>query len=304
MESYLTEEAIWANGLASRLRLIQANFADDQVPARQNYLVEEIERGLKGVIASKRKDYLHALAEKFPAWEGAPAAGGPAESKAPAQPETPENLLARLLEAAPSLSADARAELGKKLQQAGLGVKEQAAGSMEFSAEWRKKFNIMPEASMEGQRVAKLFTALSEMALGLDQLSWALWKQVAPQSNIRKEGEFSKLAGSYLGGSVEVSTTQVTQLLEKTRRLTASLLGAIGRGSNQYAKGHLDKFSPEAIEDLAKIEKKPWESLESVSWRKYKELARERISEPAIENEIQKAIAKAAEDLMVGRGLK
>src|SRR5436190_20364451 len=104
MESYLTEEAIWANGLASRLRLIQANFADDQPPARQNYLFEEIERGLKGVIASKRKDYLKALGEKFPAWQGTSTPSPTADNRQAAQPETPETLLMRLLEAALTLS--------------------------------------------------------------------------------------------------------------------------------------------------------------------------------------------------------
>ena len=29
MDSHLTEEALWASGLASRLKLLQANFADD-----------------------------------------------------------------------------------------------------------------------------------------------------------------------------------------------------------------------------------------------------------------------------------
>ena len=46
MESYLAEEALWANGLAARLRLVQANFADDQASSRQAYIAEEMERGL------------------------------------------------------------------------------------------------------------------------------------------------------------------------------------------------------------------------------------------------------------------
>src|SRR5437016_5732346 len=49
MESYLSEEALWAGGLASRLRLIQANFADDSSSIRQGYIIEEIERAIKPV---------------------------------------------------------------------------------------------------------------------------------------------------------------------------------------------------------------------------------------------------------------
>ena len=60
------------------------------------------------------------------------------------------------------------------------------------------------------------------------------------------------------------------------------------------------QFAPEVIEDLAKIERGFAQSLESVSWKKYVQLAKEYASEPVIENEIQKAIAKAAERLMMG----
>ena len=67
MESHLSEEALWASGLASRLRLIQANFADDPSSVRQGYLLEEIERALKPVSPTRRKNYLDSLAERFPA---------------------------------------------------------------------------------------------------------------------------------------------------------------------------------------------------------------------------------------------
>src|SRR6266705_3536082 len=74
MESYLSEESLWASGLASRLRLIQTNFADDSPATRQNYIAEEIDRALKAVVPSKRKSYLGALAERFPAWQAGPPA--------------------------------------------------------------------------------------------------------------------------------------------------------------------------------------------------------------------------------------
>ena len=146
----------------------------------------------------------------------------------------------------------------------------------------------------------KLLAALYEMTLAMDQLVWTLWKQIAPQSNIRKEGDFAKLAGPYLVGDTEVSTQQLVQILERTRKLNASLLGATGRGSSNYAKKYVGQFAPEVIEDLAKMERGFAQSLESVSWKKYVQLAKEHASEPVIENEIQKAIAKAAERLMMG----
>ena len=60
MDSYLTEEAMWASGLASRLKLLQANFADDAPATRQNYITEEIDRALKSVVPARRKLHLQA----------------------------------------------------------------------------------------------------------------------------------------------------------------------------------------------------------------------------------------------------
>src|SRR6185436_18048915 len=93
MDSYLTEEALWASGLASRLKMLQANFADDTPATRQTYITEEIDRAIKGVVPAKRKLYLQALAERFPAWQaaqGAPVAPPPQG----AAPEAPSELLA------------------------------------------------------------------------------------------------------------------------------------------------------------------------------------------------------------------
>ena len=69
----MSEDAEWASGLGGQLRLVQASFADDDAATRQQYLSEEIARALKTVPPTKRRAYLQALAERFPAWEGAPA---------------------------------------------------------------------------------------------------------------------------------------------------------------------------------------------------------------------------------------
>ena len=154
---------------------------------------------------------------------------------------------------------------------------------------------------MQLERAVKLLIMTTELALALDQLAWALWKQVAPKSTIRKESELNRLAGSYLAGDAEVSSSQLSQPLEKTRRLIAGLLGAVGRAGSSYAKKYISRLSPEMIEDWAKMEKKWNESIEAACWRKFVQQAKEHASEPAIEHEIQEAIAKAAENLILGR---
>src|SRR5437773_2643198 len=99
MQSHLSEEALCASGLAPRLRLIQANFADDSPSIRQRYVVEEIERALKPISPTRRKAYLESQADRFPAWDGVRSTAQ-SDSKVGAAPLTPEELVGRLVELA------------------------------------------------------------------------------------------------------------------------------------------------------------------------------------------------------------
>ena len=300
MESALSEESLWVRGLAARLRLIQANFADDSSSVRQGYLTEEIERALKPVSPTRRKAHLDLLAERFPAWEGVRSASR-SDDKAGVAPLTPEELVARLIQLAPTLSPEARASFARELQGAGLSIKESADVFLELPPELQKKLGLPPGKPLQLERAIKLLVITADLTLALDQLAWALWKQLAPKSTIRKETEFNRMAGAYLTGDAEVSTAQLAQPVEKTRRLIAGLLGAVGRAGSTYAKKYTTRLSPEVIEDWGKMEKKWNESIESACWRKFVQQAREHASEPAIEHEIQEAIAKAAENLILGR---
>src|SRR5581483_412856 len=300
MDSYLSEEALWANGLAARLKLIQANFADDPASVRQGYITEEIQRALKPVSPTRRKLYLDCLAHRLPAWEGIRSTAESDVKSGPA-PVRPEDLLASLVQLAPTLSPETRAAFAAQLQAVGLSVKESADAFLELPPELQKKLGLVAGKKLQLERAVKLLAITTELALVLEQLAWALWKQLAPKSGIRKETELSKLAGSYLAGDAEVSTAQLAQPVEKTRRLIAGLLGAVGRAGSSYAKKYVTRLSPEVIEDWAKMEKKWNESLESACWRKFVQQAKEHASEPAIENEIQEAISKSAENLILGR---
>lgn len=300
MEAHLSEESLWASGLAARLRLIQANFADDPASVRQGYLVEEIERALKPVSPTRRKLYLDSLSERFPAWEGARSAPQ-SDLKTGSALLTPEEMVAGLIELAPTLSPEARASFASQLQAVGLSVKESANAFLELPPELQKKLGLPPGKPLQLERAVKFLVITMELALALDQLAWALWKQLAPKSTIRKEAELNKMVGSYLAGDAEVSTAMITQPVEKTRRLIAGLLGAVGRAGSAYAKKHVARLSPEVIEDWAKMEKKWNETIETACWRKFVQQAKEHASEPAIEHEIQEALARAAENLILGR---
>ena len=75
MESHLSETALWANGLAARLKVLQANLADDDAATHEGFIVDEINRALKGCVPEKRKLLLDALAEQFPSWQSSSPVG-------------------------------------------------------------------------------------------------------------------------------------------------------------------------------------------------------------------------------------
>ncbi len=298
--SHLSEEALWASGLASRLRLIQADAADDPPAVRHGYIVEEIERALKPVSPSRRKVYLDSLAERFPAWEGVRSAPQ-SDAKVGAAPLTAEDVVARLVELAPTLSPEARATFADQLHKAGLVIKESVGATLDLPPELQKKLGMPPGKPLQMERAVKLLVITTELALALEQQAWSVWKQVAPKSAVRKESELNRLAGPYLAGDAEVSTAQLAQPVERTRRLNGALLNAVGLAGPEYGKKYVSRLSPEQIKEWSEMEKKWNESIEAACWRKFVQQAAEHATVPAIERELQEAIAKAAEKLFLGR---
>jgi hypothetical protein len=306
MESHLSETALWANGLAARLKVLQANLADDDAATREGFIVDEINRALKGCVPEKRKLLLDALAEQFPSWQSpspvaSPVAAAPINSSS--EPETPETLLKRLIESVPGLSAGQREEFTRQLKQAGLELAGGGGGgtAFEIPPDLQKRLGLTGAKAANAERAAKSLAMLFDMVVTLDQLVWTLWKQIAGKSVVRKEADFGKLSADYLSGGAEVSSAQLQQSLERTRKLIAGLLGAIGRAGAAYARDRARLFDPGAIEADARAEKNWNESLEFACWRKYVQLQKEYGSEATVEKSIQEAMAKAAENLILGR---
>ena len=305
-ESHLSENALWAGALAARLKVLQANLADDDPATRKGFIIDEINNALKGCVPEKRKALLEALAEHFPSWDltaAAPAPAAPAAAPAP-EPQTPEVILKKLIESLPALSAPQREEFARQLKSAGLEIPGGGGGGtgpFEITPEFQKRLGWTAPKPVNAERAAKSMALLFDMVLTLDQLVWTLWKQIAGKSMVRKEADFGKLSGDYLAGSTEVSSAQLQQSLERTRKLIAGLLGAIGRAGAAYARDRARLFDPGAIEADARAEKKWNESLEFACWRKYVQLQKEYGSEATVEKSIQEAMAKAAENLILGR---
>ncbi len=292
------EARLWAEKVAARLWMLQTSFADDPPETRHDYLVEEIERSIKDVGGSKRSEYLAALMERFPGPEriDAPYFKPPETERVERGPqEVADELIARL----PEFSNEAKAALVQRLQALGLFVS--SSNGIELPLELLGKLGMSPKETLDEERLIKLFTALLEMVVTLDHLIWNVWKNIAPKSNMRREqgGENPRRTiGRYLSGDREVATLQITQMLEKTRQLTAGLLSAIGPAGEMFARKHLEKFAPEKIR--AGFESKSPGFISNVElkcWRRYVELAAD-LSGQAVETQILDGIVAYTEELI------
>lgn len=305
----LSDEISWAMRVGARLQMLQASFADDDAAARTGYIEEEVEHALRDVPPARRGAYLQALAERFPSWESRAATPAPAASQSSTpQEETPEALVNRLAAMAAGLSNDARWSLSYRLQQAGFAISVPAAAAAdadEVPPELQRRLSIEAGQTIDRKRALRLTAVLIDLVVTMDQISWSLWKNLAPNSIVRRDpgatGDLKKLAGPYLLGDNEVSTTQVTQVLDKTRQLIAGLLAAIGATGEAFARQFLGRYSPQAIKELAEAEPGFFIGAEQKCWRKYIEVFNE-LSGVAIENEITGTIAKYTENLILGSG--
>lgn len=294
--AYDSDAKAWASSLAARLRLIQAGFEADEPSTRQGFLMEEIERALKPLPPSRRMPYLDALEDNFPAWT----------SEVPDAPEAPreqslEELIKLLQALGPKLAEDARIRIATDLVSARVIPESVKPSSALHNEEFWKRFGRTGAAPPHIERALRLLGVLSDFFMALDQLSWTLWRNIGAKSAYRKEFEFAKISGPYLAGDAEVSSDQMRQTVERTRKLIAALLGAAARGSADFAMSHNATFSPDTIELAARQEKRALESIEAASWREYKERFKRAGTAPQVENAIQLAVGQAAEDLIGGR---
>jgi hypothetical protein len=284
--------AAWALALAARLRVIHAGFVDEPPDQRRAFVADEIERAVQSVAPSQKGEYLNALAEEFPAWESVEPAGDDSGEPVPAG-----ELVAQLLARIGELSAADRERLAAEFVPAG---GPPAGGGGDHLELW-KRFGLPAETPPSGERTWKLLGSLIDFFGTLDQLGWTLWRNMGVKSAFWKESEFNKLAGPYLAGDHEVSSEQLRQTVERTRRLIAAIVGAPGRAANQVANQLAEQFSPDSIEMAARAEKRALESLDAACWRVFKQRYSGQGTAPHVEAAVQTAVARAAEDLIGGR---
>ncbi|MDR2673677.1 MAG: hypothetical protein LBC18_02125 [Opitutaceae bacterium] len=299
----LPDAPAWAVSTASRLRYLQANFADDSRENRESFLEDELKKLLEPVPAGKRQLYLDTLAEKFPTWESL-ADAPPAPADTPAAGMSPDDVWALFLKTLPRYSLEQRELIQRRLADAGFVRVAGDSPDPDSLAEIAQKLKLSPADKIDAARLAKLFAALAEVCIMTEQLAWNVWKNLAPKSTIRRDGSAGDLRTALrrsVTGDPEVSSVQISRQLEKMRQLIAGLLASLGPAGKNFARRFQTRYSPEAIRDIVKLEggSSIFGNTDSKLWKKYTELAGE-LSEGSIQTDMMDAVAQYAEDLMKG----
>jgi hypothetical protein len=164
--------------------------------------------------------------------------------------------------------------------------------------EVQAKLKLEPEDRIEVQQMGKLFAIYAEAMLILDQLAWNVWRNVAPKSAIRRDttqGDLRTVTRRVLAGDAAITPAQVQKQIEATRLLIAGLLAGLGPAGKNFARRYTQSFTPDAIREVVRAE--GGGKTDAVFWKKYTELATQ-LSETVIEDDVQEAVVKYAEDLI------
>jgi hypothetical protein len=288
---------------ANRVRLVQISMADEKEDVRKKDISYEIEQALLEVIPAQRKAFLQQLMDRFPVMggggEAAPqAAAGPVEGVDPANLKDPYFLAGKLVEVAASLSESEKRDLAEELEAAGLTGRGAAAWPGDAERELRQQLKMKDGETVSPDRALALLGSLAELAASVDQVAGTTWHELARKAGAAPRSQLKDRLGHFLAGQTDVSPDQVKKDVEKARQLTAALLAAVGRVAGQFAKTHVKRLSPSAIQDWVKMERGGFLQSEEVRcWKKYVEVAGD-LTEASVEREIMDLMANSAEELM------
>lgn len=298
----------WVTRVAGRLRLLGASMQDEPAANRRDFFSDEIKQALEAIPSSERKNYLDVLLSAFPGGESGEEAIAPVETAGASIDEMPiQEIVDELVTRASSLSADERRDLVSRLESCGVIVPQQVSSSYEeLPEELAKRLSLPVGEKINSRNAVLILSKLIGIILDLDQLVWTVWKTLSPRSRIRRESqaeasEVVRKLGRYITGDTDVPLADVVQPLERSRQLTAGLLGAIGPIGSTFARKFVQRFSPDDIRKDVKREGGGFlKMLEIKCWNRYELLAKD-LNEDQVEHEVREAITKYAESLITGK---
>ena len=289
--------------MANRLRLIQSDTASASPEARRELLGEEVTRSLKDVPTANRKRFLQALLARFPvAGEIAKSAPAALPVAAPVRvDETPERVLERFLAVAAKLSEEKRAELAKRLSEAGLAWVDRSALVLEISDELRQKLGLQADQQPRLTRVVELAVFLVDALCRVDENALKTMRELAPRSPLLKRPEdFRRTAARFLTTENESLEPQWRTM----RGLLGALLAAMLGGGKDFGKDYVERLSPAAIEDVVVSEGGGGllfgPNKKERCWDKYKDLVGDYATSDLINHRIRDCLAAFVEKTLLG----
>ena len=296
-DTALAEPGTWATSLGERWKYLQTSLAGESPQDRQVFLEEELRRALQAVPSAKRGVYLDALASRYPAWEMAAVF---VNNPAKVARQTPEEVITAFLQLAPKLTGEQREDVKQKLAALGLIVPAASAIDGEALTDLQGKLKLEPTDPVDAQRLGKLFAIYADAMLTLDQLAWNVWRNAAPKSAIRRDttqGDLRTVTRKALAGDGAITPAQVQKQLEASRLLVAGLLAGLGPAGKNFSRRYTQSYTPDAIREVVRAE--GGGKSDAHFWKKYAEVAGH-LSETVIEDDVQEAVVKYAEDLIRG----
>jgi hypothetical protein len=243
------DESLWIAEVAGRLRLIQADTTEAPAEKRREFLQEEITRNLKAIPAANRKRYLQALLSRFPiGGETGRTAPVPAAAPAPEpKPQTPEETIERFFDVISNLPQDKRAELSKRIAEAGFAPVARDEPVAQVANDLRQKLGLPQGKDPSLARVVELTVALVELVARLDQAGLNAMRELSQKSKLlRRPEDFRTAAGRYLSGESE----SLEPYLRAISSLLGSMIAALMTSGREFGRQYLERLSPSAIHEV------------------------------------------------------
>jgi hypothetical protein len=302
--------------LASRLRLVQAELADERPEVRQEQLDGEIERVLAAMQPAEREAFLRELMRSFPGENGeavkSSAVQAPAAPSGPTLPKEPGALADFVAEALlknwGSLGAEQKKALTAKLTQGGVVAPSTGGGGGTLPEsvvrDLRGKLQLGSTESPDPARVSELAAMTVDFVMGVDRLVWGMWsRKISPMSAIRSTGPMQRFMREYVTGKIDPLQSgtgggpagDMRRLLE----MTVAVVSALGQAGTTFGDRFVSQYSPGAVEET--VGEGGFRNKDAECWKKYKEVA-SKLDRGAIDAEITQSIARFVEDWMKRAG--
>jgi hypothetical protein len=296
-----------AERTANRIRLLQADLADEDPDVRRAHVTDEVREALSNLVPHDQEKFLEALESRFPAWESqglVPRGNTATEAPVPVAPTDLAEfndagfLIRQLQKLAPDMSAEQRVRAAEELERSGISTGGAGGVSPDAMDRLRAALELSPESAVDLERTVHVMATVLEKVVSLDDIAWKNWKQMSSDSRrSRGRSGLASMLGKYMVGDGDVGRSQVTDELEAFRRLTASLMLALSQ-SGQAAYQQIRKLHPDEIEAIIRNEKGSVLVSQDVRcWRRYRELTGA-MDSAQIEAEVLRSLASWVNEWM------